>query len=77
MDFLVLIVWIWASGGDIAKAFLSVLCCMNPLLEKGNPFTVPVDLYYAMRLVEFLLAAVGVYLLPNRQQSFLSRVSFY
>lgn len=61
MDFLVLIVWIWASGGDIAKAFLSVLCCMNPLLEKGNPFTVPVDLYYAMRLVEFLLAAVGVY----------------
>ncbi|CAE7871395.1 unnamed protein product [Symbiodinium necroappetens] len=61
MDFLVLIVWIWASGGDVAKAFLSVLCCMNPLLEKGNPFTVQVDLYYAMRLVEFLLAAVGVY----------------
>ena len=62
MDFLVLVVWIWASGGDTAKAFLSVLCCMNPLLEKGNPFSVRVDLYYAFRLGEFLLAGCSVYL---------------
>ena len=55
LDFCVQLLWILFNGRDVTKAFLSVVCCMNPLLEKGNPFSVKVEFYYCFRLVELLL----------------------
>lgn len=44
-------------------AIPSVLCFMNPLLERGSPFTIPAWLYFTWRWVQlFGMAGVAFYL---------------
>ena len=62
LDFSIQVLWISFNGRDVPKAFLSVLCCMNPLLEKGNPFSIKVEWYYSFRFLELLLMIFAVYL---------------
>lgn len=46
----------------------SVLCFMNPLLECGNPFTIPSWLYFTWRWVQlFGMAGVALYLVSCRR----------
>ncbi|CAK9014976.1 CTD small phosphatase-like protein 2 [Durusdinium trenchii] len=68
-DFFIQLLWIHCyREGNETKAFLSVLCCMNPLLERGNPFSVKVEWYYLFRLVELLLMVFAVFFLPEDHQ---------
>jgi len=46
----------------------SVLCFMNPLLECGNPFTIPSWLYFTWRWVQlFGMAGVALYLVGQKK----------
>eukprot|EP00928_Gymnodinium_smaydae_P032538 TRINITY_DN23540_c0_g2_i1.p1 TRINITY_DN23540_c0_g2~~TRINITY_DN23540_c0_g2_i1.p1 ORF type:complete len:1185 (-),score=236.22 TRINITY_DN23540_c0_g2_i1:1138-4692(-) len=74
VDFLVFIVAIAISQsnnhalGRTLYAAPSTLCFMNPMLEKGNPCTVPAIFYYTWRLVEILLmGAVSYYMVGVRE----------